>query len=172
MRLRRGEIITLPVSDVETEKSADFSFNRRTASEVDKSALQDNAKEFYDRVTVALNEYEKKSAKQIAKNIDDLCKVYRGKVGSTVQMMPCWISYVIREGQGRGKHHKPYAKRTLLNYFSTLRLAFQGIAYSSDLLSMDSESITDLYHDMVESRRDRDKEVGYFGKRLGGAIWC
>ncbi|MFT7014076.1 MAG: hypothetical protein ACJAY7_000002 [Pseudohongiellaceae bacterium] len=166
MRLRRGEIITLPVSDVETEKSADFSFNRRTASEVDKSALQDNAKEFYDRVTVALNEYEKKSAKQIAKNIDDLCKVYRGKVGSTVQMMPCWISYVIREGQGRGKHHKPYAKRTLLNYFSTLRLAFQGIAYSSDLLSMDSESITDLYHDMVESRRDRDKEVGYFGKRL------
>ena len=31
---------------------------------------------------------------------------------------------------------------------------------------MDSDAITDLYHDMVESRRDREKEVGYFGKRL------
>lgn len=166
MRLRYGEVITLPVSDAETEKSEDFSFNRRTAFEIDKSALQDNAKDLYGEVTEALNEYEKKSAKQTSKKIDDLCKVYRGKVGSAVQMMPNWISHVIREGQGRGKHHKPYAKRTLLNYFSTLRLAFQGIAYSSDLLSMDSESITDLYHDMVESRRDRDKEVGYFGKRL------
>ncbi|MEX1670944.1 hypothetical protein AB4876_18700 [Zhongshania guokunii] len=91
---------------------------------------------------------------------------YSGKVSASILMVACWISHVIEEGQGCGKHHRPYAKKTAQSYFSTLRLVFQGIAYSCELLSMDFDAITDLYHDMVESRRDREKEVGYFGKRI------
>lgn len=166
LRLRHGVCVKLPQGDLTEVQAHEFSLSQRTGYVADTTSLQDNAKAFYDSVTAALNRYEKRTAKHCAKAIDELCNSYRGRVSSTIQMMPHWISHVIREGQGRGKHHKPYAKRTIQNYFSTLRLAFQGLAYANDLLSMDSESITDLYHDMATSRRERDREVGYFGKRL------
>ncbi|MAY39122.1 tyrosine-type recombinase/integrase [Spongiibacter sp.] len=166
LRLRHGITVKLPGRNITATVEEDFSFSKRTGYVTDSSALQDNARALYSEITNALQGYEKSSAKRTATIIDDLCKSYRGRVSSSVQMMPHWVSCVIREGRGRGKVHKPYAKRTVQNYFSALRLAFQGIAYAHDLLSMDSESITDLYHDMATSRRERDKEVGYFGKRL------
>lgn len=165
-RLQYGVCITLPNTESNSDVLQDFRFNQRVAIENDAQTLQDNAKRLYNEVTKILGRYEKKSAKKIAKEIQNSYEVYSGKVSASILMVACWISHAIEEGQGSGKHHRPYAKKTVQSYFSTLRLAFQGMAYSCDLLSMDSDEITDLYHDMVESRRDREKEVGYFGKRL------
>ncbi|CAA0110701.1 Tyrosine recombinase XerC [Zhongshania aliphaticivorans] len=165
-RLQHGICITLPNLEPNSDVFQDFRFNQRVAIESDARVLQDNAKELYNEVTNILGRYEKKSAKKIAKEIHNSYQAYSGKVSSSILMVACWISHVIEVGKGRGKHYRPYAKKTVQSYFSTLRLAFQGIAYSCDLLSMDSDEITDRYHDMVEFRRDRDKEVGYFGKRL------
>ena len=165
-RLQDDAYITLPNVEPNSDVFQDFRFNQRVAIESDAQVLQDNAKELYNEVTNIISNYEKKKAKEIAKNIQNSSRVYNGKVSTSILMAAYWISHVIEKGKGRGKHHRPYAKKTVQSYFSTLRLEFQGIAYACDLLSMDSDAITDLYHDMVESRRDREKEVGYFGKRL------
>lgn len=165
-RLQYGIHITLPNVEQNSNVFQDFRFNQRVAIESDTQVLQDNAKGLYNEVTNILGHYEKKSAKKIAKEIQNSCQTYRGRVSTSVLMMPYWISHVIEKGKGRGKHHVPYAMNSVQDYFSCLRLAFQGLAYSCDLRAMDSDAITDLYHDMVESRRDRGKEVGYFGKRL------
>ncbi|NKI18670.1 hypothetical protein HCU74_14750 [Spongiibacter sp. KMU-166] len=165
-RLQHGICISLPNTESNSDVPQDFRFNQRVPIENNALALQDNAKELYNEVTKILSRYEKKNAKEIAKNIQNSSRAYSGKVSASISMVVYWINHVIESGQGRGKHHRPYAKKTVQSYFSTLRLAFQGLAYSCDLLSMDSDAITDLYHDMIESRRDREKEVGYFGKRL------
>ncbi|AMO67248.1 hypothetical protein AZF00_02560 [Zhongshania aliphaticivorans] len=165
-RLQHGVYITLPNVEPNSDVFQDFRFNQRVAIESDAQVLQGNAKGLYNEVTNILSNYEKKKAKKIAKEIQNSCHTYRGKVSTSILMVAYWISHVIEKGKGRGKHHVPYAMNSVQDYFSCLRLAFQGLAYSCDLLSMDSDAITDLYHDMVESRRDRGRKIGYFSERL------
>lgn len=81
-------------------------------------------------------------------------------------MLGYWLSHRIRQGIGRGKHHKPYAQRSVERYLIELRRSFEGVLYDKDLLALDSEQITDLYSGMLEACRAQGKRINYFSRRL------
>lgn len=135
-------------------------------AEHSKIELQQNAKEFFRKITLALATYTKYDAKRVAVRIDKLCDEHEGKVSTSILLVGKWISYIINRGQGRGDNFRALASNSVKTYFSSLTVPFSGLAYDIDLLSLDTSEITELYEEMLEFKRLTSTRVGFLGDRL------
>ena len=138
----------------------------RTA-ERDKTTLQSNANQFTSEITGHLNRYDKALARDIAQNLQQTCDAYRGSVSISLLLLGYWLAAITHRGKGKPrKNFQPYAQNTLTTYWSSLVGPFQGLAYNVDLISLDSDAVTDLCAEMVEYKQTTTESTGYFGQRL------
>lgn len=135
-------------------------------SENDDAQLRKNAREFRRAILAELNNYQPPQARSISKSIELICQAFEGKVSSAILLVGHWLVSVIRRGKGRGKKFIPLAEISIRTYFSSLMTPFEQLAFGIDLLSLDEESITDLYGQMIQFRLIKAQQVGYFGDRL------
>ncbi|MCY0967153.1 hypothetical protein [Parathalassolituus penaei] len=135
-------------------------------SENDDTQLRKNTREFRRAILWELNHYEPSQARNVAKTVEVTCQAFEGKVSNTILLVGHWLVSVIRRGKGRGKKFTPLAESSVRTYFSSLMTPFEQLAFSTDLLSLDEESITDLYGQMLQFRLLKAQQVGYFSDRL------
>lgn len=134
--------------------------------EKDDSKIKENTKEFRLAIQRGLNNYQPSTARTVAKNIEEICQTFEGKVSSAILLVGHWLVSVIRRGKGRGKKFIPLAESTVRTYFGSLMTPFEKLAYNADLISLDEESVTNLYNQMLQYRMIKAQQVGYFGDRL------
>ncbi|MBM94531.1 MAG: hypothetical protein CMI09_01590 [Oceanospirillaceae bacterium] len=135
-------------------------------SENDDTQLRKNAREFRRAILKELNNYQPSKARNVAKTIEAICQAFEGKVSSAILLVGHWLVSVIRRGKGRGKKFVPLAESSIRTYFSSLMTPFEQLAFGTDLLSLDEESITELYSQMLQFRLIKAQQIGYFGDRL------
>ncbi|MCO4320692.1 tyrosine-type recombinase/integrase [Aliidiomarina quisquiliarum] len=130
--------------------------------------LREEAGRFHKDITTTINAYQKSKYKETAKEIHKHCKRYVDKVSSAVLSVGYWIAHVVVIGKysGRRKTPVPLAKGTVATYYSTLMNVFQDLAYEIDLFSLSEVEITALYQNMLLTKKDKESDVEYFGKRL------
>lgn len=130
--------------------------------------LREEAGRFHKDITTTINAYQKSKYKETAKEIHKHCKRYADKVSSAVLSVGYWIAHVVMVGKysGRRKRPVPLAKGTVATYYSTLMNVFKDLTYEIDLFSLSEEEITALYQNMLLTKKDKESDVEYFGKRL------
>lgn len=170
LRITEGRKRLLPGTTKPDESATEIGTNPipgRRLREINKEALQSNAREYFNQITEIVNEYRKPQAREIARKIDKLSKKTAGQVSGTILMVGYWIGDIVRKGKGgRTSRLTPYAPNTVLTYFSSLTLAFAGLAYEVDIVELDEDEITALCADMLEYRRSKSDQIGFFSRRL------
>lgn len=169
IRLLNGKPNAFPDFDLESEDSHELDL-WQPANWKDKNSktLKENAYIFKRLLIKKINTYKKSSAKNIAKEIEAICKENKHKVSVSVLLVGHWIAHVIKKGKGNpnNKRKVPFAESTISTYFGTLITVFEQLAYEVDLLALDTDEITRVYGRMLDYKRERDSSIGYFGARL------
>jgi len=170
VRLNKSKALLLPIIEREdgTLETAGLVPIKTEWHSMNIHALKKEAESFHKDIIAVINQYEKSKAKSIEKEILKLCKSYSGKISSAVLSVGYWIASVVKTGkyQGRRKTPVPLAKSTVSTYFGTLMSVFKDLTYDVDLFSLSEEEITDLYDSMVQTKKEKNAEVDFFGKRL------
>lgn len=136
--------------------------------ETEQHNLLEQSQIFRQNMTHLIATYEPAKAKEFGKKFHGEVLKYEGRVSNSLLLLGLWISHVITDGKtpGRGKRFRPLAANTVKTYFSNLVGPFTGLAYQVDLLELDSDELTDLYSDMIDTRRDQGHRLDYFSERL------
>lgn len=168
IRLLEGRALELPSTAVPelTIKSGPVVRGREQVT--DKQQLQQLAREFAREVTAALQHYTKLQVRECEQELKKLIDGYSGKVSSSMLLAGYWIAY--RTASGKGKKARkldPYAINSLTTYWSSISTVFRGLLYDVDLISLDSEDVTELCAKMLDYRaQTAARSSEYFGKRL------
>src|SRR5690554_1323549 len=170
IRARTGKALSLPIEDsIETDNELKelVPINAHWV-QVGDVTLEKEADNFHKEINVLIGQYEKSKAKNVAKDILKTCKQHSGKVSSAVLCVGYWIAHVISVGKyhGRRKSFYPLAQKTISTYYATLMVAFKELAYKVDIYTLSEEEFYELYNQMFEYKREKDKETEYFGRRL------
>lgn len=166
-RIVHGRVIDLPSNTAGADDLPSAALSRPRAAQTDKLSLQDNAKVFTQAMTDVLHDYEPSKARECAQKLNSLCKHHQGDVSSAIVLIGYWIYDRTRLGKGPvGRKLDPYAKNSLTTYWSSIASAFRGFAYNVDLVSLDSDEVTDLCAQMLEHKHQTTRHTDYFGKRL------
>lgn len=169
LRIKESEKRVVPIAVREVRTDVDYRrlrLNQCLLSEVDKSLLQEQAKQLFDGIHHLIRDYKKATHRVSAKAVEALCKSYEGKVSTTVLMLGHWLAFLMRRGYGRKMGSKPYALNTIETYFSRLNKAFLTLAYDVDLIAADEGEITQFYNNVLDFHRRRGSDTTYSGKRL------
>lgn len=153
-------------ADKTTDAIEGLRINQGIPLNIDQIKLQDEAKKYTKQLLHLIKGYVPSKSLDCAKAIDKVSNRYAGKTSTAILMLGYWLAHRIRQGIGRGKHHKPYAQSSVERYLIELRRSFEGILYDKDLLQLDGDQITDLYGDMLEACRASGKRIDYFSRRL------
>src|SRR5690554_605417 len=170
VRARTGKALSLPAEgSIETgnELKVLVPINAKWI-QIGDVTLEKEADNFHKEINVLIGQYEKSRARSVAKDILKTCKQHSGKVSSAVLCVGYWIAHVISVGkyQGRRKLFTPLAQKTISTYYATLMVAFKELAYKVDIFTLSEEEFYELYGQMLDYKREKDKETGYFGRRL------
>jgi len=87
-----------------------------------------------------------------------LVRTYRNKLGSASLLLVEWVVDML------GTKEKTLRTASIKRYLDALIPAFIDVGYDADLVSMDEEEITDLYIDLMDSLKVKDKR--YAANRL------
>ncbi|PUB87095.1 MAG: hypothetical protein DBP01_13170 [gamma proteobacterium symbiont of Ctena orbiculata] len=90
----------------------------------------------------------------------------RMRVSSAIHLLVGWTQHLLtRPVKGsRSKKPRTLAIRTVYRYFNTLSPRFLEVGYDIDLLSLDSDGLTDFYEEMLACRPT--EKPAYLGNRL------
>lgn len=169
IRLLEGRALDLP-SDFSLKSeplSGDRLLTRAREQNTDKLSLQEQARSFSSDIARLLNEYVPAKARQYAQELKKACSFHNGIISSSMVLLGYWIADHAHTGKGqRRKRLKPFARNTLTTYWSSLAPVFRGLLYDVDLMSLDSEEVTDLCIQMLEYKHQSSRNIDYFAKRL------
>ncbi|MDM1697218.1 hypothetical protein HX099_11195 [Thiopseudomonas alkaliphila] len=166
MRLLHGKVLDLPTQDFVVELP-DNQLARTRGQENDKTALQESAKEFARTVMAELQDYIPSKARDHAKNISSICNSFQGRVSPAILMLGYWMADLISTGKAAWrKKLQPYARNSLTTYWSSLAPAFRGLLYETDLVTLESDELTELCSQMLDYKQITSTHADFFGKRL------
>lgn len=169
LRITEGKTILPPGLQTDEEVTTQIQglrINQGAPLESDKIVLQEGAKNYTKELLHLIKGYKPSKSGDCAKAIEKVSARYTGSISTAMLMLGYWLTHRIRQGKGRGKHHKPYAQSSVERYLIELRRSFEGVLYDKDLLALDADQITDIYSDMLEACRSSGKRIGYFSRQL------
>ena len=169
MRIVEGKAFQLetPEEEIQPSEFARSPGAKTRTAERGKTTLQDNAKQFTGEITGYLNRYDETHARETARDLKKLCDAHRGSVSISVLLLGYWIAAITSQGQGKpGKNFQPYAQNSLTTYWSVMVGPFQELLYNVDIISLDSDAVTDLCAELVEYKKTTADSTAYFGQRL------
>lgn len=104
--------------------------------------------------------------RDLRRKIKAILQSQRMQVSSAIHLLVgCTQHLLTRPVRGsRSKKPKMLAIRTVYRYFNTLSPRFLEVGYDIDLLSLDSDSLTDFYDELLACRPT--KKPAYLGNRL------
>ena len=136
---------------------------------INEEGLQQGVKALFKQVRKALtNEkidytLKNKTREGLIKRINSLLNEHSETVSQTCLLLVLWIKFLINTKLSSSRY---YATSTLERYFSALSSKFEELAYTTNLVGMDGEDITELYSDILRLALDKDR--AYVGQRLLG----
>ena len=131
----------------------------------DAKVLKGNAITFRKTILLELNVYTPSKSKETAKKISKICLAFEGKISNALLLLGFWTAHITERGR-LDKKSKPLAINSIRTYWGTLITVFEKLAYTANLIALDSEEVTELYRDMLDYKLLRSNTSAYFGKRL------
>ena len=132
-------------------KSETTKYNLSVTNLSDNLSLMIYAKDFFKEISNELKLYHPNNRQNCNDKITALIRLYQDKVSSAILLTGEWINNVVKKGKSATK---AFSKTTPSDYFSALSSHMIQIAFDKDLFLMDSEEITDLYSDFLESTKN------------------
>ncbi|MCM8856351.1 MAG: hypothetical protein LC539_11490 [Candidatus Thiodiazotropha sp.] len=104
--------------------------------------------------------------RDIRRKIKAVLQSQRTQVSSAIHLLVGWTQHLLTRPVRGSRRKKPrmLATRTVYRYFNTLSPRFLEVGYDIDLLSLDSDGLTDFYEEILACRPTDNP--AYLGNRL------
>ena len=127
----------------------------------DEEQLQLSAKKFLKEISGAISKIVKSELKDkrgAAKNaVRRILKDREGTISNSIAFLGSWAEYLISTKSEKTGHYLSL-KNTVNNYLGKLANRFSDVAYETNILSLDTEEITELYTDIIDHHKIDDQQ--------------